>query len=168
VQARPLPRPLSQRPRQPQEAAEPEAEQPQAAEQADPGGSRAGRARGDPAAQGAVAAPSARNTPVTRAQRAVPEERHADRITERRDKPCAGAPGALAERAKAAERRAAAPAAEPLPPVHAIVEGARRVRQGIAVSDKAQKTITVRIDVARRHRRYEKIVRSSRNRARSR
>ena len=29
------------------------------------------------------------------------------------------------------------------------------------VSDKADKTITVRIDVARRHRRYEKIVRSS-------
>jgi small subunit ribosomal protein S17 len=29
------------------------------------------------------------------------------------------------------------------------------------ISDKAPKTITVRIDVARRHRRYEKIVRSS-------
>ena len=67
----------------------------------------------------------------------------------------------LSERAKAAERRAAKPAAEPLAPVHAPVEGARRVRQGIVVSDKAEKTITVRIDVARRHRRYEKIVRSS-------
>ena len=67
----------------------------------------------------------------------------------------------LQERAKAAERRAAAPAAEPLAPVHAPVEGKRRVRQGIVVSDKAEKTITVRIDVARRHRRYEKIVRSS-------
>ena len=32
---------------------------------------------------------------------------------------------------------------------------------GIVVSDKAEKTITVRIDIARRHRRYEKIVRSS-------
>ena len=30
------------------------------------------------------------------------------------------------------------------------------------VSDKADKTITVRIAIARRHRRYEKIVRSSR------
>jgi small subunit ribosomal protein S17 len=29
------------------------------------------------------------------------------------------------------------------------------------VSDKADKTITIRIDVARRHRRYQKIVRSS-------
>jgi small subunit ribosomal protein S17 len=41
------------------------------------------------------------------------------------------------------------------------VQGSRRVRQGVVVSDKAAKTITVRIDVARRHRRYEKIVRSS-------
>ena len=45
--------------------------------------------------------------------------------------------------------------------MHAPVEGARSVRQGIVVSDKAEKTITVRIDIARRHRRYEKIVRSS-------
>jgi small subunit ribosomal protein S17 len=35
------------------------------------------------------------------------------------------------------------------------------VRQGIVTSDKADKTIVVRIDVARRHQRYEKIVRSS-------
>jgi small subunit ribosomal protein S17 len=35
------------------------------------------------------------------------------------------------------------------------------VRQGIVVSDKADKTITVRIDVARQHRTYGKIVRSS-------
>ena len=35
------------------------------------------------------------------------------------------------------------------------------MRLGTVVSDKADKTITVRIDVARRHRRYQKIVRSS-------
>ena len=45
--------------------------------------------------------------------------------------------------------------------MHAPVEGKRRVRQGVVVSNKAEKTITVRIDVARPHRRYEKIVRSS-------
>ncbi|HEX5309715.1 MAG TPA: 30S ribosomal protein S17 [Solirubrobacteraceae bacterium] len=45
--------------------------------------------------------------------------------------------------------------------MHAPVEGSPKIRQGIVVSDKADKTITVRIDVARRHRRYEKIVRSS-------
>ncbi len=37
----------------------------------------------------------------------------------------------------------------------------RRPVRAIVVSDKADKTITVRIDVARRHRRYSKIVRTS-------
>jgi small subunit ribosomal protein S17 len=90
-----------------------------------------------------------------------PEERHAARVAERRDKAIRRRTRRLSERAKAAERRAAAPAPQDLPPVHAPVEGTRRVRQGVVVSDKAEKTITVRIDVARRHRRYEKIVRSS-------
>jgi small subunit ribosomal protein S17 len=89
------------------------------------------------------------------------EERHADRVAERRMKAVSRRARRLKERTKAAERRAVAPAPEPLAPVHAPVEGTRRVRQGIVVSDKAEKTITVRIDVARRHRRYEKIVRSS-------
>jgi small subunit ribosomal protein S17 len=40
-------------------------------------------------------------------------------------------------------------------------EGAPKLRLGKVVSDKADKTITVRIDVARRHRKYQKIVRSS-------
>jgi small subunit ribosomal protein S17 len=91
----------------------------------------------------------------------APEERHAERVAERRRKAVRRRARRLQERAKAVERRAAAPAAEPLAPVHAPVEGARKVRQGVVVSDKADKTITVRIDVARRHRRYEKIVRSS-------
>jgi small subunit ribosomal protein S17 len=39
--------------------------------------------------------------------------------------------------------------------------GAPRERQGVVVSDKANKTITVRIDSARRHRQYKKIVRKS-------
>ncbi len=91
----------------------------------------------------------------------TPEERHADRVAERKTKALRRRARRLQERAKAAERRASAPAPEPLPPVHAPVEGTRRVRQGVVVSNKAAKTITVRIDIARRHRRYEKIVRSS-------
>jgi small subunit ribosomal protein S17 len=91
----------------------------------------------------------------------TPEERHAERTADRARKATRRRARRLQERAKAAERRASAPAPEPLAPVHAVVEGAKRVRQGVVVSDKAQKTITVRIDVARRHRRYEKIVRSS-------
>ena len=39
--------------------------------------------------------------------------------------------------------------------------GRQKTRQGVVVSDKADKTITVRIDITRRHRRYEKIVRVS-------
>jgi small subunit ribosomal protein S17 len=89
------------------------------------------------------------------------EQRHADRVGERRNKAVRRRARRLQERAKATERRAAAPAPEALAPVHAPVEGKRKVRQGVVVSNKAEKTITVRIDVARRHRRYEKIVRSS-------
>ena len=91
----------------------------------------------------------------------TPEERHAERLEARAKKAVMRRARRKAERAKAAERRAAAPPPEPLAPVHAPVEGKRRVRQGVVVSDKAEKTITVRIEIARRHRRYEKIVRSS-------
>jgi small subunit ribosomal protein S17 len=100
------------------------------------------------------------HTGEARASR-TPEERHAERVAARRAKAVRRRTRRIQERAKAAERRSAAPAREPLAPVHAPTEGARRVRQGVVVSDKADKTITVRIDVARRHRRYEKIVRSS-------
>ena len=60
------------------------------------------------------------------------------------------------------EKRRAAPTrpTEGTPPAeHAA--GTPQVRLGTVVSDKADKTITVRIDIARRHRRYRKIVRSS-------
>ncbi len=65
-----------------------------------------------------------------------------------------------AYRAKQRERRASEPRAEtPAPEPKAA--GALKTRQGIVVSDKADKTITVRIDIARRHRMYKKIVRTS-------
>ena len=63
-------------------------------------------------------------------------------------------------KAKRDERRAAAPDVEP-PIVHEHGPGRPKVRQGVVVSDKADKTIVVRIDVARRHRRYGKIMRTS-------
>jgi small subunit ribosomal protein S17 len=91
----------------------------------------------------------------------TPEERRAEALEERRRKAVSRRARRQSERAKAAERRASRPPAEPLAPVHAPVQGSRRVRQGVVVSDKAEKTITIRIDIARRHRRYEKIVRSS-------
>ena len=61
---------------------------------------------------------------------------------------------------KQAELRKAQPAPEPdHAPEHG--PGRAKVRQGIVVSDKADKTITVRIDVVRRHKRYHKIMRTS-------
>jgi len=39
--------------------------------------------------------------------------------------------------------------------------GRPKVRQGVVVSDKGEKTITVRIDVVKRHKRYHKILRST-------
>jgi small subunit ribosomal protein S17 len=66
----------------------------------------------------------------------------------------------LKSREKAKARRAAAPAAEPLAPVERA-HGRAKVRQGVVVSDKADKTITVRVDLARRHPRYDKVIRSS-------
>jgi small subunit ribosomal protein S17 len=151
----------------------PEAVEEAPAEEAPAEGAGAEAAAEAPAAEPEPSEPAEVLSPKERRRRArskhageakpsrTPEERQAERVAERKRKAVRRRARRLQERAKAAERRAAAPAAEPLAPVHAPVEGARRVRQGIVVSDKAEKTITVRIDVARRHRRYEKIVRSS-------
>jgi small subunit ribosomal protein S17 len=87
----------------------------------------------------------------------TPEERHAERVAERRRK-------ALARRVERTRARQKARAAGPTAEITAPRErgpGRQKTRQGVVVSDKANKTITVRIDVARRHRRYEKIVRVS-------
>jgi small subunit ribosomal protein S17 len=74
-----------------------------------------------------------------------------------------------ARKAKAGERRrerAATKAKKGAPgtgtPPAERDANAAKVRQGIVVSDKGDKSITVRIDIARRHPTYEKIVRRSR------
>jgi small subunit ribosomal protein S17 len=86
----------------------------------------------------------------------TPEERAAERAESRRKK----AAERRRWRQRSRARRREQPKTEPL----ARGEhgpGAPRVRQGVVVSDRADKTITVRIDVTRRHRVYKKIVRSS-------
>jgi small subunit ribosomal protein S17 len=84
-----------------------------------------------------------------------PQERQAER-DERR---VANARARRGERAKA---RTAKPTSEPVaPPAIEHAVGRLKTRQGIVVSDKAAKTISVRVDTSRRHRRYKKIVRSS-------
>lgn len=87
------------------------------------------------------------------------DERHADRLRERRQKAVQRSARRRQEREKAASGAHKAP--QELAPVHEPKRGAPKERQGVVVSSKADKTITVRIDVARQHRRYEKIVRSS-------
>jgi small subunit ribosomal protein S17 len=64
------------------------------------------------------------------------------------------------QKEKRAERRKDAP---PPPPPAAREHGPGRpkVRQGVVTSAKADKTISVRVDTARRHRMYKKIIRES-------
>jgi small subunit ribosomal protein S17 len=89
----------------------------------------------------------------------TPEERQAERDAARTLRASARRTARAKSREKTAAARAAAPS-EPTPP-REHGEGRQKERQGVVVSDKADKTITVRIDTARQHRRYHKIVRSS-------
>ena len=63
-------------------------------------------------------------------------------------------------REKARAARAERPAPE-APPSREHGPGRPKTRQGVVVSAKPDKTITVRIDLTRRHRHYKKIVRES-------
>jgi small subunit ribosomal protein S17 len=94
----------------------------------------------------------------TRPQRS-PEERAQARAELRRAK----ARQRRAYRQKQRERRAGEPRGEATtaPVEHGASQGTLKVRQGVVVSDKADKTITVQIDIARQHRMYKKIVRTS-------
>ena len=86
------------------------------------------------------------------------QQRQEDRAAERRRKAQTRRAGRVRARAKAREGGASG---EQTPP-REHQPGVQKTRRGIVVSDQAEKTITVRIDTARRHRRYEKIVRTSR------
>jgi small subunit ribosomal protein S17 len=123
-----------------------------------------------PAAESTPAEPEEILAPKDRRQRAraskatragaqparTPGQRQADRVALRAIKAQQRREG----RAKARAKAKASPSAEPTP-AREHVAGVQKVRQGVVVSDKADKTITVRIDTTRRHRRYSKIVRTS-------
>src|SRR3954452_17918303 len=87
------------------------------------------------------------------------EERHAERAAERKRKAAQRSRRRVKERKKAKASRSAP--SEPVAAVHAETTGQPKTRTGRVTSDKADQTISVRIEIARRHRRYEKIVRSS-------
>jgi len=88
-----------------------------------------------------------------KARASTPEERKAERATERRRK------AELRRKQRAAAKTERTPGTGTSPAERE--SNAAKVRQGIVVSSKGDKSITVRIDTARRHRTYEKIVRSS-------
>jgi small subunit ribosomal protein S17 len=86
-------------------------------------------------------------------------EKHAAEREERRRR------NAEARRRRRAKAKAATPAGEKgpaqTPPAKEHGPGRPRTRQGIVTSSKADKTITVRIETARRHKMYKKIIRES-------
>ncbi len=162
-------RPRSPRRRRPSIAdsgatTEPEAP---AAEQGESGARTepAAPAAGQPAEPAEVVAPKERRRRARSAKAAkaparpprTPEERHAERVAERRAKAHARRTRRERERAKAATTTSSAQATPP----REHGPGKQKTRQGVVVSDRADKTITVRIDITRRHRRYSKIVRTS-------
>lgn len=83
-----------------------------------------------------------------------PEERKAARLAERKRR------GAERRKERAATKAKKTPGTG-TPPAEKDANAAK-VRQGIVVSDKGQKSITVRVDIVRRHPTYEKVIRRSR------
>lgn len=67
---------------------------------------------------------------------------------------------AAARRRRRAQEKAKRSPREGTPPVERHA-GNPQVRTGTVVSDRADKTITVRIEIVRRHRRYGKVIRST-------
>jgi small subunit ribosomal protein S17 len=90
----------------------------------------------------------------------TPEERDAAR----RERRAAVAKQRRAYRTRLKTKKAEVREAAPVREEHHAPEhgpGRPKTRQGIVVSEKGEKTITVRIDVVKRHRRYHKILRST-------
>jgi len=93
-----------------------------------------------------------------RPSEAKPQQTAEERSAARRDYRKAKAAERRKERAAAKGKKTAGTGTQPAE--HEA--NAAKVRQGVVVSDKGDKSITVRIDIARRHPTYEKIVRRSR------
>jgi small subunit ribosomal protein S17 len=80
-----------------------------------------------------------------------PDERAGERASRRAKKATLRRARRVAERAKRTPGTGTPPAER--------APGTKAVRQGTVISDKADKTITVRLEIVRRHPKYEKIVR---------
>ncbi len=84
----------------------------------------------------------------------TPEERKAARLAERKRR------GGERRKERATAKAKKTPGTGT--PVAENDANAAKMRQGIVVSDKGQKSITVRVDIVRRHPTYEKVIRRSR------
>jgi small subunit ribosomal protein S17 len=84
----------------------------------------------------------------------TPEERKAARLAERKRR------GAERRKERAGAKAKKTPGTGT--PSAEKDANAAKMRQGIVVSDKGQKSITVRVDIVRRHPTYEKVIRRSR------
>ena len=137
-------------------AEEAPAEEP-AAEEA-PADEEAAEAPAEPVGPKAIRkAKRSAHTGDVKSQRSA-EERHAERQEVRRAKAVARSRRRKQER----EKRVTAGKREGTPPAEREVASVQ-VRQGIVTSTKAAKTITVRVDIAKRHPKYQKIVRSTKS-----
>jgi small subunit ribosomal protein S17 len=141
-------------------APEPEAEEPEAAEEDEA-----------PAPTSAAAAPTEDAEPeealTPKEQRKRERSRHAGETRPQRDVEARAAEraerrskAAAARRRKRTRARSKHEPGQGTPPAERA-PGSKKVRQGTVVSSKADKTITVRIEVVRRHPVYEKVVRRS-------
>ena len=112
------------------------------------------------AATDEAAAEAAKPAPAPQRPPRSPEERQAERQAERARKASQRQRFRARAKVRRGEQRAATPAPEP---DQAAEHGSGRpkIRQGVVLSAKPDKTISVRIDDAKRHPRYHKIMRTS-------
>lgn len=97
------------------------------------------------------------------ARRAKPTRSAAERAEERREDRARKARARRSRRAKEkSASKVAPPAGAALTEVDEVHVGRPKQRQGVVVSDHGEKTITVRVDIVRRHTVYMKVVRTSR------
>jgi len=113
----------------------------------------------EPVAQLAPKERRSQKRAASRGTEARPQRTQEERTAARLEKRKANAEERRRYRAKSRSKRRTG--GEGTPPAERTGTGSPRVLRGTVVSDKADKTISVRIDVARQHRTYGKIVRTS-------
>jgi small subunit ribosomal protein S17 len=86
-------------------------------------------------------------------------DKRAQERAERREQNAKNRRSYRAKQKKKHAERTGPPPPPPAPKEHG--PGRPKVRQGVVTSSKADKTISVRVDVTRRHRMYKKIIRES-------